>query len=197
MPCLPPSSLSLVSSVAGDSVSPSTATGSPRSKSISTYVGLVGRVLGRDGALIDVSRRARPRDPPAPCPRPRMCRRLASTENGASPRLSLAIGIWCFSAIVEQLGARGEIPLAPRRDHLDVGLQRVVAELEAHLVVALAGGAVGDGVGAGLRGRSRSGAWRSAAGRSRCRAGTRPRRARWRGTSGRRSRARTPRADRR
>jgi hypothetical protein len=23
---------------------------------------------------------------------------LASTENGASPRLSLAIGIWCFSA---------------------------------------------------------------------------------------------------
>ena len=32
-------------------------------------------------------------------------------------------------------------------DDLDVGLQRIVAELEADLVVALAGGAVGDGVG--------------------------------------------------
>jgi len=26
------------------------------------------------------------------------CRRFASIEKGASPRLSLAIGIWCFSA---------------------------------------------------------------------------------------------------
>ena len=30
------------------------------------------------------------------------------------------------------------------------GLERVIGELEAHLVVALAGGAVADGVGAGL-----------------------------------------------
>ena len=44
------------------------------------------------------------------------------------------------------------VPLAPRRDDLDVGLQRVVAELEAHLVVALAGGAVAHGVGADLSG---------------------------------------------
>ena len=47
----------------------------------------------------------------------------------------------------EQRGARREVPLAPRRDDLDVGLERVIAELEAHLVVALAGGAVADGVG--------------------------------------------------
>jgi hypothetical protein len=100
------------------------------------------------------------------------CSRLASTENGASPRLSLAIGIWCFSAKSSSLVRRGEVPFAPRRDHLDVGLQRIIAELEADLVVALAGGAVADGVGAGLRARSRSGAWRSAAGRSRCRADT-------------------------
>jgi hypothetical protein len=51
---------------------------------------------------------------------------------------------------LEQLGARGELPFAPRRDHLDVGLERIIGELEADLVVALAGGAVGDGVGAGL-----------------------------------------------
>ena len=76
---------------------------------------------------------------------------MASTENGASPRLSLAIGIWCCLGELEQLGARGQLPLAPRRDHLDVGLQRVIGQLEADLVVALAGGAVGDGIGAGLQ----------------------------------------------
>ena len=157
--------------------------------------GLSGAFSGATVRLIDEFLGLVPRGLPAPCPRPEMCSRLASTENGASPRLSLAIGIWCFSAIFDQLGARGQVPFAPRRDHLDVGLERVIAELEAHLVVALAGGAVGDRVGAGLGARSRSGAWRSAAARSRCRADRGPRRARWRGTSGRRSRARIPRAD--
>ncbi len=52
--------------------------------------------------------------------------------------------------VIEQPGARAEVPFAPRRDHFDVGGQRVIRELEAHLVVALAGRAVGDGVGAGL-----------------------------------------------
>ena len=46
----------------------------------------------------------------------------------------------------------GQIPLPPGGDHLDTGLQCVGAELEPHLVIALAGGAVGDGVGAGLVG---------------------------------------------
>ena len=53
---------------------------------------------------------------------------------------------------VDEVGARLELPLAPRRDDLDVGIERIGGELEAHLVVALAGGAVGDGVGAGLMG---------------------------------------------
>ena len=75
---------------------------------------------------------------------------MASIENGASPRLSLAIGIWCCSANVDQRGARGESPFAPGRDDLDVGLERVGGELEAHLIVALAGRAVGDRVGADL-----------------------------------------------
>ncbi len=191
-----PSSFSRVSSAAGDSVSPSIATGSPRSKSMVTYVGLVRRVLRRDGALIDESG-ASSAGSSSTFPSDDECSRLASTLNGASPRLSLAIGIWCCSANSSRPGAAGEVPLAPGRDHLDVGLQRVVAELEAHLVVALAGRAMGDRVGADLARRSRSGSWRSAAGRSRCRAGTGPRRARWRGTSGRRSRARIPRAGRR
>ncbi len=53
---------------------------------------------------------------------------------------------------VEQGFAAAVLPLAPGGDHADVGLQRIVAELEADLVVALAGGAMADGVGADLAG---------------------------------------------
>ena len=49
----------------------------------------------------------------------------------------------------EQLLARQQVPLAPRGDDLHARHQRVVAEFEADLVVALAGGAVRDGLGAG------------------------------------------------
>ncbi len=52
----------------------------------------------------------------------------------------------------EQGRARGEVPLAPGRDDLDVGFERVIGELEAYLVVTLAGGAVAHGVGAHLAG---------------------------------------------
>ncbi len=43
-----------------------------------------------------------------------------------------------------------EIPLPPRRDHRDLGLQRIIPELEAHLIVALARRAMGHSVGANL-----------------------------------------------
>ncbi len=46
----------------------------------------------------------------------------------------------------DQLRAAGQVPFAPRADHLDVRLQAVVAELEANLIIALAGGAVCDSV---------------------------------------------------
>ena len=52
----------------------------------------------------------------------------------------------------QQPGAAGQVPLAPRGDDLDVGLQRVIAEFETHLVVALAGRAVRHRVGADLFG---------------------------------------------
>src|SRR3546814_6376305 len=58
----------------------------------------------------------------------------------------------CSSDLFDQRGARAEGPFAPGGDDLDVRLQRIVAELEAHLVVALAGRPVGDRVGAGLGG---------------------------------------------
>ena len=54
--------------------------------------------------------------------------------------------------VLDQLVAAVEVPLAPGRDDLDVRIERVAGQLEADLVVALAGGAVGDGVGPG-RGR--------------------------------------------
>jgi len=57
-----------------------------------------------------------------------------------------------LGSVVHQLLAREQVPLAPGGDDLDARLERIGAQLEAHLVVALAGGAVRDGVGAGLVG---------------------------------------------
>ena len=51
---------------------------------------------------------------------------------------------------IDQRGTAGQIPFAPGRDHLDVGRERVIAELEADLIIALAGRAMADGVGADL-----------------------------------------------
>ncbi len=50
--------------------------------------------------------------------------------------------------IIEEAGARIQIPLAPGCYDLDVRGECVIAELEADLVVALAGGTMGDGIGA-------------------------------------------------
>ncbi len=52
----------------------------------------------------------------------------------------------------DQVAARVEVPFPPRRDHLDVGVERIIGELEAHLVVALARGAMRHGIGAGQLG---------------------------------------------
>ena len=68
-------------------------------------------------------------------------RRLAALVLGDGDLVLLGEG--------DQLLARAQVPLAPGRDHGDVGLQGVIAEFESHLVVALAGGAVADRVGAG------------------------------------------------
>ena len=48
----------------------------------------------------------------------------------------------------EKRAAGGELPFAPGRDDLDVGLERISRQLEAHLIIALAGRAMGDRVGA-------------------------------------------------
>lgn len=50
----------------------------------------------------------------------------------------------------EQVGAALERPVAPRRDDLDVRVQRIGRQFETDLVVALAGGAMSNRVGASL-----------------------------------------------
>ena len=52
----------------------------------------------------------------------------------------------------EQMRAALERPVAPWSDDLDVRVQRISGKLEAHLIVALAGCAMRNGVGAGLLG---------------------------------------------
>ncbi len=54
--------------------------------------------------------------------------------------------------VLDLLVAARELPLAHRRDDLQVRRQRHHRDVEAHLVVALAGGAVGHGLGAFLLG---------------------------------------------
>jgi hypothetical protein len=44
---------------------------------------------------------------------------------------------------IDQVGARLERPVPPRRDDLDVRVQRISRQFEPHLVVALAGGTMG------------------------------------------------------
>ncbi len=54
--------------------------------------------------------------------------------------------------VVEQALARPKVPLPPRGDDPDVGVQGIGTKFEPDLVVALPGCAVADGVGAGLGG---------------------------------------------
>ena len=110
---------------------------------------LVGRVLGMNGARIDVSWR--------------LLRRILQNFALGGDVQQVGIGRKRrFAALVlgdrnlvlfgegEKRVAGGEAPFSPRRDDLDVGLERIGRQFVAHLVVALAGRAVRDGVGADL-----------------------------------------------
>lgn len=52
--------------------------------------------------------------------------------------------------ILDQLRARLNIPLAPGSDDFDRWIERIGRQFEAHLIVSLTGGAMGDGIGANL-----------------------------------------------
>jgi hypothetical protein len=53
-----------------------------------------------------------------------------------------------LGGIVQRILAAADVPLAPGGDDAQLGVERHHGQLKAHLIVALAGGAVGDGVGA-------------------------------------------------
>ena len=107
----------------------------------------VGRVLGVHGARIDIVGDLVPRV----LKHEAFARRVQHVRIGRERRLAalvLADRDLVLLGELDQLGAAGKIPFTPRRDDLDIGRQRVIAELEADLVVALAGRAVADRVGA-------------------------------------------------
>ena len=125
--------------------SPSSATGMPRLEADRDLGRVVGRVAGCDGPLVGVGRRLAhgSSSTPVSIERPH---RLTSTEYGdalvtgiSMPR-SCAYSISCVAGHAHADAHRGD-DLEPRIERLD-------GDVEADLVVALAGAAVGDGVGA-------------------------------------------------
>ncbi|MNL16185.1 hypothetical protein D3C87_1372140 [compost metagenome] len=66
--------------------------------------------------------------------------------------LVLGDGNLVLFGIAEQRRTAPEIPFAPGCDHLDRGIERIGGQFEPDLVIALAGGAMGNGVGAGFLG---------------------------------------------
>ena len=147
MPLSWPSWFSRVSRAAGDSVSPSIETGSPRFEADLDHRRLVRRVLGRDRALVDIFGRL-DRRVLEHLPLGRGVEEVGVDRERGFAALVLRDRDLVLLGEVDQLLAAGELPFAPRRDDPDVGLERIIAELEADLVVALAGGAVADRVGA-------------------------------------------------
>src|SRR3954453_2095494 len=51
--------------------------------------------------------------------------------------------------VIDGVFARDDVPLAPRRDDIQLRRERLIGELETNLIVALAGAAVREGVAAG------------------------------------------------
>ena len=111
----------------------------------------VGRVLRCDGALEDVRRRL---DPGV---LENLAFRGGVQKVGVDRERRFATLILGHRNLVllgerDEIGPRLEVPDAPRRDDLDVRVEGKRGEFEADLIVALAGCAMRDRVGAGLVG---------------------------------------------
>ena len=130
---------------------PEAAPESRRSSSCSIYRRLVGRGLGIERARIDIARHLK-RGVLQHFAFGGDVQQVGVGREGRLAALVLGDRDLVLLGEGDQRVARGEFPFAPRRDHLDVGLQRVSRELETDLVVALAGRAMGDRVGAGRAG---------------------------------------------
>src|SRR5215218_1826795 len=106
---------------------------------------LVRRVLGGDRPLMDIFRRVGGRVLEH-FSLGRRVQQIRVDRKGRVTTLVLGDRDLMLLCEVQQRLAAGELPLPPRGDHPDVRLQRVIAELEANLVVPLAGRAMANGV---------------------------------------------------
>ena len=147
----PPTSLSRVSNAAGDSASPLTETGSPLLEADGDDLGRVRSLLGVDGALVDVVGRDLGGILEHPC-LPRRCAAGWHRPKGGFAAFVLGDGDLVEFGVFDQLRAALQVPFAPGRDHPDRRVEGIGGELEPHLIVALAGGAVGNRVSPALPG---------------------------------------------
>ena len=142
-----PSSAARSISSTRPSRSPSIETGRPASKPDPDQLRLVGRVLGRrhelehvvGGRLVEVLDRAALRRAPPEVVVDRIRGRGLVRALDRDPVL----------ARVGDLLLAAHLPLADRREHLELGVERGDRAVDPDLVVALAGAAVGDRVAAG------------------------------------------------
>ncbi len=111
----------------------------------------VGRILDRDDALGDVIGRLDRRI----FQNPALGRGMQQVRIDGKGRLApLVLGdrdLVLFGEF-QKLGAARQVPFPPWRDDPDRGIKRIGRKLEPHLIVALAGRAMGHGIGAMLMG---------------------------------------------
>ena len=146
-PWRPPISAARSISSTRPSRSPSSATGSPRSNSISIVCGLVGRLLRRRDDLEHVVARRLGQV----LDRPALGRAAPDVVVDRVRRhLGAALDRDAVLARVGDLLLAPHLPAAHRRDDLHLRVERRDGRLDPDLVVALAGAAVRDRVAAGL-----------------------------------------------
>jgi len=139
-PCFPPSSFKRCSRPAGRKL---LAVDADRVAALECDLDIFGHVgcrLGCDGTAEDELFRLDPRVFQHLASRGDMQQVGVDRERGLAA-LVLGDRDLVLFGVVEEPGARGQIPLAPRCDDLDVGSQCVIAKLETDLVVAFAGSA--------------------------------------------------------
>ena len=146
-PCVLPSALSRVSSAAGLkrlAVDRDRVAALELDRDLFGRVGRAHRVVG---PRIDIFRSFRPRVFEQ-LPLARGVKQIGVGRERALAAAVLRHRDLVLFGEIDQRRAAVQVPFAPRRDDLDIGRQRIITELEAQLVVALAGRAVGDRVGA-------------------------------------------------
>ena len=157
MPCLAPSSLRLLHDAhqpLRDAVEP---LGDALAEVDLDVLGFLRGLFGRSGPLEHVCRRLVPRI----LQRAALVAQVPEVAVLAVDALHGGLdGHIVLGGVVQRVLAPADVPLAPGGDDAQPGIERHDRQLEAHLVVALAGGAVGDCVRAFHLGDLHHASWR-------------------------------------